>query len=135
MSNAGAAEGHRTSSKVAYKEADFDSILVKQVFLPYCDPVNNVPFGLVNTVQDEIDLLIRKFQLHLPAQSCTLVMTRHCGVSVAMDPGNRIEDYLADLSSHGTVVRLIHTQAPTAHYQGQPYTEQPSLAFFGVHPR
>ncbi|GFS22173.1 hypothetical protein ElyMa_006943700 [Elysia marginata] len=110
------------------KETDFDHIEITKVYLPYHDePIKNWSFGLVNSVREEIDRLIRRYGLQLTVDSCTLALTKICGISISMDPLLKIEDYIDDLTCEGTVVRLIHSQPLEGHRE-----PQASMDFMGV---
>lgn len=101
-------------------EAEFDHIEVAKVFLPYqAEPEININFGLVNSVADEIQVLIRRFNLPIDhPKNCSLILIKSCGNIVKMHHDNRIEDYAGQLSNEATTVRLIHE--PDANKEAQP---------------
>ncbi|RUS75729.1 hypothetical protein EGW08_016511 [Elysia chlorotica] len=112
-----------------YQESDVDSIEVSRLELPYREPVKNVSLGSVNTVRDEIDRLLRTYDLRIPVDECELVITKTCGNSVRMNTVASIESYMNELSNC-TSVRLIHCNATAEIAQAAP-----NIGSLGVNPR
>ncbi|KAK3794229.1 hypothetical protein RRG08_039010 [Elysia crispata] len=112
------------------QETDLDSMQVSTVYLPYRDAIKNVNFGLVNTVRDEIERLIRVYSLGIEVADCRMVLIKSCNNETEMDLSRLIEFYKNDLSLESTSVRIIHSNSATQNAQALP-----NVGSLGVSPK
>ncbi|GFO29860.1 hypothetical protein PoB_005636500 [Plakobranchus ocellatus] len=93
-------------------ETQMDSIQVKHVTLPGPALMSNVNLGLVNTVFEEKEKLINKYNLDIHAGDCQLILWENNKHTI-MDDNSQIEVYKDQLISSRTRVELQHTASTT----------------------
>ncbi|RUS74180.1 hypothetical protein EGW08_018069 [Elysia chlorotica] len=119
MGNQSSAGGHAKIEKcqAVIAEAEMNTILIPAIILPQIGAVQHIHLGLVNSVEEEIERLVHKYDLKVPVDECQLVIVESDGKRTVMEPGLEVEHYVHKLTQSSHILHLDHIgpESPNAH--------------------